>query len=298
MIMISIHISIIYGGSNMSTLSPANPLSKHFRQPILYTKLPSQGKWYPEGTLDMPVTGDIPVYAMTARDEITMKTPDALMNGTSTVHVLQSCCPSIKDPWKMPLVDLDTILIAIRIATYGNEMDFTTVCPHCGTANEHALDLGVILSRIKPADWSTPVLINDLEIQLQPQSYESYNKNNLINFEEQRIVQLVQNDDLDEAEKNKQFDVLFQRLIETGIQQVSRSIAYIKLPDGTIVNNTEFINEFLDNCDKGIWTAIKNRLDDIKQANNYTDVNITCSNTECGKAFVTPFVFEQTNFFA
>ena len=62
-----------------------NPLAKHFRQPILYLKLPSNGRWYPEGSVELPVTGEIPVYAMTARDEITLKTPDALMNGTSTV---------------------------------------------------------------------------------------------------------------------------------------------------------------------------------------------------------------------
>ena len=110
----------------MSTLSN-NPLAKHFRQPVLYLKLPSGGKWYPEGSLDLPVTGEIPVFAMTARDEITFKTPDALMNGSSTVQVIESCCPSIKDAWKMPAVDLDPVLIALRLATYGKELEFTGV---------------------------------------------------------------------------------------------------------------------------------------------------------------------------
>mgnify|MGYP005661920895 CR=1 FL=1 len=26
-----------------------NPLQKHFRQPKIYLKLPSQGRWYPNG---------------------------------------------------------------------------------------------------------------------------------------------------------------------------------------------------------------------------------------------------------
>ena len=82
----------------MSTLSTSpNPLLKHFRQPVLYTKLISNGRWYPEGILEMPVTGEVPIYAMTARDEITMKTPDALLNGAGTVAVIESCCPSIKN---------------------------------------------------------------------------------------------------------------------------------------------------------------------------------------------------------
>jgi hypothetical protein len=280
------------------SISPTNPLSKHFRQPVLYVKLPSQGKWYPKDTLDLPVTGEVPVYAMTARDEITMKTPDALLNGASTVHVIQSCVPAIKDPWQMPLVDLDAILIAIRIATYGNEMEFTTVCPHCGTVNELGLDLSVILGKIKLSDWNKPITIDGLEIVLKPQSYESYNKNNLVNFEEQRIIQVVQNTEIDDVEKAKQFSVLFQRLVESGINQIGRSISYIRLEDGSTVDNPDFIQEFLDNCNKEVWDAIKAKLDSIKIENNYTDITVKCSNEECGKEFITPFVFEQTNFFA
>jgi hypothetical protein len=263
---------------------------------VLYAKLPSNGRWYPEGSLDLPVTGEIPIYAMTARDEITMKTPDALMNGASTVHVIESCCPSIKDPWKMPLVDLDTILLSIRIASYGKEMEFTTLCPHCNTTVEHGLDLSAVLEKISLGNWDTPINIDSLEIQLKPQSYEEYNKNNMLNFEEQRILQVVRDQDMPDDEKTKQFDKLFQQLIETGIGQVSRSVASIKV-DGVTVTDPAHINEFLNNCDRKIWEAVKDALENIKKQNNYTDLNITCSNEECKKEFVTPFVFEQTNFF-
>lgn len=280
----------------MTSLSP-NPLSKHFRQPALYIKLPSQGRWYPDGAVEIPATGEIPVYAMTARDEITMKTPDALLNGSSTVHVIESCCPNIKDAWKMPSVDLDSILLSIRLASYGKAMEFTSTCPHCGTQNEQAVDVSVILDKIGPADYSKPVQVNGLTITLKPQSYEDYNKNNLLNFQEQRILQVVSNESLSEEEKTQQFDELFQRLIETGINQVGKSIANITLDDGTVVDDKEYIHEFLDNCDRSVWEAIKNELDRIKSADTYNKVDIVCSNEECRKEFNTPFVFEQTNFF-
>lgn len=281
----------------MSSLS-ANPLSKHFRQPSLYLKLPSNGRWYPEGALEMPVTNEVPIYAMTARDEITFKTPDALLNGASTVHVIESCCPAIKDAWKMPAIDLDPILIAIRLATYGKEMEFTGVCPHCGTKNEKALDLTYLLDRISPADWSTPVTVDNLEIILKPQNYEDFNKNNLINFEEQKIIRLVQDTTLAEDERNKQFNTMFQRLIETGISQVSKSIAGIRLDDDTIVEDPAFIREFLDNCERDVWDAIKAQLDIIKSQSTYNNVDLTCDNEACGKEFTVPFIFEQSNFFA
>ena len=79
-----------------------NPLAKHFRQPQLYIQLPSKGKYYPPGTLEMPVTKELPVYPMTAKDELSFMTPDALLNGQGTVDVIQSCIPNIKDAWAMP----------------------------------------------------------------------------------------------------------------------------------------------------------------------------------------------------
>lgn len=280
----------------MSSLS-GNPLAKHFRQPQLYLKLPSGGRWYPEGALDLPVTGEVPIYAMTARDEITMKTPDSLMNGASTVHVIESCCPAIKNGWKVPAVDIDPILIAIRMATYGKEMEFVAVCPHCGTKNEHGLDLGYMLGKVTVADWSRTVKTDDFEIILKPQSYEDFNKSNMLNYEEQRILQVVQQDGLSEEEKISRFNDLFAQLIETGIGQVSKSIAGIKMADGTVVDNPEYIREFLDNCERDIWDGLKETLTTINSEGAYNTIDITCSNNECKKPFVTPFVFEQTNFF-
>ena len=96
-----------------------NPLRQYFRQPAIYIKLPSQGKYYPPGTLNSSVTGEYPVYPMTAIDEITYRTPDAMFNGQATVNVIQSCVPDIKDAWQMPAIDMDTVLVAIRIASAG-----------------------------------------------------------------------------------------------------------------------------------------------------------------------------------
>ena len=47
-----------------------NPLKQYFRRPAIYIKLPSEGKYYPEGTIDLPDNKELPVYPMTAIDEI------------------------------------------------------------------------------------------------------------------------------------------------------------------------------------------------------------------------------------
>ena len=106
----------------------SNPLNKYFRQPAIYISLPS-GNTYPPHVVEPTQTGELAVMPMTAKDEIKFKTPDALMNGQGVVDVIQSCIPAIKDAWQVRSYDIDTVLIAIRIATYGETMDINFNIP-------------------------------------------------------------------------------------------------------------------------------------------------------------------------
>ena len=148
------------------TAPGANPLSKYFRQPKLYITLPSQGKFYPAGSLDLPETGEIGIMPMTAKDELVMKTPDALLNGQATVDVIKSCAPAIKDPWNMPSIDLDAVLIAIRIATYGETMDISAKVPNVGTEKTFAANLNDILGDLAMAVYESSFETEGLKINI------------------------------------------------------------------------------------------------------------------------------------
>lgn len=274
-----------------------NPLAKHFRQPALYLKLPSRGKWYSDNSIDLTATGEVPIYPMTAKDELTIKTPDALLNGASTVSVLSSCCPSLRDPWQVPMVDLDPLLIAIRIASYGKAMDFKTSCPHCNHDQEMTADLNAVLDRVNIGDWETPIETNGLSITIKPQTYQDFNENSRINFDEQRIMSMLEDENISVEDRTAQFNTMFQKLLDTGMRQISKSIASITTEDGTVVTNPEFIAEFLNNCDRAIWNKVKDRLDAIRRESEYAKVTVTCENDACQKEYESPFVFDQANFF-
>lgn len=277
-----------------STVSQ-NPLSKYFRQPKLYIKLPSAGRWYGENNYEATVTGEVPVFAMTGKDELVLKNPDGLLNGQSTVDVLQSCIPNIKNAWAMPLVDLDAALIAIRQATYGNRMEFTSVCSHCGNKNESALDLGVLFSQIVCPDYSKTVKINKLEFYLKPQNYHTMNQASFETFEQQRLLNVVADDTLTSQEKSIKFNQLFSNLLNITVSQVASCVAGIKTEDGQLVENSDQIQEFFKNCDKTIWDAVKKHLDNINDSFATKKIPITCES--CTKDYTAPLVFEQTNFF-
>lgn len=276
--------------------NPANnPLFKHFRQPSIYLKLPSNGQFYANGSINFPTTGEIPVYPMTVKDELTLKTPDALMNGQGMAEIIKSCCPNITNPWDVPIVDVDAIFIAIRLASYGSGMDITTTCPHCQAKNEYTVDLRSLLDRLKTADYTKPAVINGLTFYFKPQRYEALNKNNLIAFEEHRLVNSIVNSTLPEEEKARQFKENFKRIAELNISTVVDCINYIQTEDGTVVNDANNIREFLDNCDRKTYDEVKAAIDSIIIDNRLDPLNLTCD--ECHKEYNSQLTFDQSNFF-
>lgn len=276
----------------------SNPLAKHFRQPALYIKLPSNGAFWPEGSINMPINNEIGVLPISTKDEITLRTPDALLNGQGVVNVIESCCPSIKDAWQMPSIDVDTTIIAIRIASYGNQMDFTSKCPHCNETNDYAIDLGAVLSNIVTPDYSERIEINDLSIKLKPQAYFSVNKTNMIEFEEHQILRTLAQMDDNTEDVSTMFSQQLSKLVDLNTEILTGSTAYIELADGTIVTNPGFINEFYSNCNTQIVTAVKSKLEEFSIISNIKPVPVVCNNDECAKDFNVAITFDFASFFA
>lgn len=271
-----------------------NPLAKHFRQPAIYLKLPSQGKFYPAGALDITITGDIPIYPMTVKDELTLKTPDALMNGEGMASVVRSCCPSIKDPWSIPAVDLDAIFIAIRLASYGSSMDISTTCPECNTENENAINLSTLLDNLTPADYSEQPSLDGLIFKFKPQTYKDVNKLNIVSFEERRLIANIVDSDLADDEKKRLFDESFKKINDLNIEVIIGSLDSITV-DGKTVDDPAMLREFLDNCSRQTYTAIKENIDRLIDQNKIKPIEFTC--TECSHKYHNNIVFDQSNFF-
>jgi hypothetical protein len=278
----------------MSTQS--NPLASFFRRPVIHTRLPSAGAFWEDGALDLPVTGEIPIYPMTTGDEITLRTPDALLNGAGVISVIKSCCPNIIDPWKMPSVDVDAILIAIRIASYGGTMELDAKCPHCSEENTYEIDLNPVLTSIKCPNYSDIVKFNGLEIKLQPQPYFSVNKTNMISYEEQRIYQTITSQDLTAEEKAKQFEERLQRLVDLNMKIIVDSTEYIKSPNGDIVTSKEFLKEFYTMTGRDIVKLVRDWLDSAAKEVAIKPVHVTCG--DCSKEFDLTITFDYAHFFA
>ena len=274
-----------------------NPLQKYFRQPSIYVKLPSEGKFYPPGTLEMPVNGEIPVYPMTAMDEIVNRTPDALFNGSAVAEIFKSCIPNIKDPWAIPQTDVDMLLTAVRIASYGHEMEMTVTCPHCNESQDYALDLRVVIDQYQSPDYSKPAQISDLEIFFKPMSYHDLNETAKAQFEQQKVMQMTQaNADIPDEDKMTALGQALTNVTKLTMGAIAHSIAMVHV-NGEPVDNPEHIKEFMDNCDTKIFNRIRDHLSTLREGTELKPLSIKCSNEECGKEYQQPFTLDMSNFF-
>lgn len=271
-----------------------NPLKQYFRQPAIYVRLPSQGKFYPPGTVNMPPTSELPVYPMTAIDEITYRTPDALFNGQATVNVLQSCVPDIKDVWSTPAMDIDTLLIAIRIASYGHDMDFGTKCPKCGHECEHTVDLRGVLDRMKTPDYNKSLNSGDVEIFFRPMTYKNINDNNALQYENQKLLQMLPDSEIPDTDKMSALGAALKRITDITVKALAQSIAVIKTPQA-LVSEPEYIDEFLKNCDRELFNRIRDLIIELKEQAEMPPMNLICP--ECKNEYKQAVTLDMSSFF-
>ena len=280
----------------MDQLTVNNPLSKHFRQPALYIKLVSGGKYWKDGTLELPVTGELPIYPMTTKDEITLRTPDALINGTSVVDVIQSCCPSIKDAWSMPSIDVDSTLIAIRIASYGQFMAVTSKCPACNEEHDYDVDLSVALSNIKSPDYSKTVDVDkELTIKLRPMNYLQVSKAGTAVFEEQKLIQTLADPDVDEAVRKTRYDSHVKKMIDINVDNVAFCTESITIGDGTVVTDQRHIKEYYTNAESTVMRKVQDKIKEFSDAVGIKPVDVKC--TDCEHEFKLNIEFDYASFF-
>lgn len=235
-----------------------NPLQQFFRQPKIYITLPSKGVFNsPESLLGS--FENLPVYGMTGMDEIILKTPDALMSGESTVKLIQSCCPSIKDAWSLNTLDTNIVYAAIRIATYGHELSVTQTCPECETENDFDIDLNHVVEHYGNCQYNHKLVLDGLTVKTRPLTFKESNDFSLKNYGlQQKLNQADQVEDV--TEKQKLFKELFEELSVTQQQIFSKSVEVVEVGD-QVVTDPAYIEEWLKNCDKSVFEKLKNHVD-------------------------------------
>jgi hypothetical protein len=278
-----------------------NPLKEFYTQTGIYVTLPSEGRFY-KSPVKTSADGDIEVLPMNAVDEMQFQNPDGLLNNESLIKVLERVVPGISNPREITKPDLDVLLIALRIVTYGKDMDVNTKCTKCNHEAVYAVDLQNILSSAKKISKDNVAMVGELKVYVKPFTIVSQNKLNeyLINI--QRTARKFQKqssaniDDTNVIEEMKA--VIGKEIRESAIELFNIAgnlIEKIELPNGEIVENREFINEWLDNVKAPDYKNIREKINELSKEVINREFKYTCA--KCETPNTVEVNFDPANFF-
>jgi hypothetical protein len=281
-------------------VSTVNPLAQYYRRPGTYIELPSQGRFYKQ-TPGFSDTGELAVYPMTAKDELALKNPDALLNGEALKQVIASVCPDIKNVNEIPAPDIDAILVAMRMSSYGDDMELE-VNHRCeesnGKSQRVTVGLGNVLATLKtiPEDVGTVMLASGIKVILKPYSLEAQGKLLRIQFTTMRHLQAAENNENITIDQKADIATKgYEALIALSQEIMAQCIISVTLPDGTEVTEYAHIYEWVKNLDR----ASNERLDaELKRFGEYgitRTLEVTCD--YCNSKFSTDMLFDPTSFF-
>lgn len=279
-----------------------NPLSKYYRQPAIYIKFPSGGKYYKDDVVVPTETGEHAVLPMTAKDDLAFKTPDSMMSGQASADVIKSCIPDILDPWRLTNYDVDTVLIAIRIASYGEQMDVTSTVPTINEQATHAVNLPELLGRMMAVNIrETATLKDGLTVKVKPLTYKQMTDSQLKTFEQQRMYVQLNQSTLSDEEKTKKFNDSFKTLTELNSQLLLSNIESITLPGGEVVTDSAQIKDFIDNATSKLITELEQALVEIRQQGSMKPILVKATDEQIKKGapatYQVPVTFDNANFF-
>lgn len=262
-----------------------NPLKNFFRKSKFRITLPSAGRWYPPDSLKPNSDGTLDVFAMNANDDIRFRAGEITMSGQSTLDLVKSCLPGILEPESIPSIDIDSILLAIRAASYGDI--FTTTISVPGTTLTRKLDLKVsdLLNSIPgtPDEWDNELEIESdtnmkLKLILVPINLRDLFRLTKAITGQQRALQNTLRDvntsEMTE-EQTQKFDASLQSITGTAVDLICDSIkeAKVIMPDGTVSTQISSsdpiskaqIRQLILNLDVAYFNAIRDHLDAQKK---------------------------------
>jgi len=271
-----------------------NPLFEYFKKPGIYVKLPSEGNYY-DDDIALSSTGEIEILPMSAKDEMHFKSPDALLNGESLIKVISNCIPGIKTPREIPLPDLSVILVGLRIATYGNDMNVYATCPGCENRDELTYDISRLLDNVSNITTNNTISIKEALIYAKPYTLALHTRIAIATFEQTMLTTKLDATSQSDEDAIEQLAAGFVKITALHFDLLADSITKVELPNDITVTNKEHIRDWIVNTDKATYDTMRDFVEILNQEKVNNNFQHTCS--ECKNEFSSDIDFDPTSFF-
>jgi len=175
-----------------------------FVVPTAFVDLPSKGRFYPEGH-PLHEQDTLEIREMTAKEEDILTSRTLLKKGIALDRVIKRLiCDKSIDPQTLILGDKNALVIATRVAAYGNIYTTEVDCPACGHNQQHSFDLEELEPRESGGWEDFNVVENDdcTFTTVLPRSKAEVTFKLLNGYDEQKISNLTAADRKKRQEKN------------------------------------------------------------------------------------------------
>ncbi len=273
-----------------------NPLSQYFRLPGISVGLPTGGVFMPPGTIELNDEGQVEVLPMRGADEILLSSPDALMNNSAIYNLIKSCVPRIKAPEYVSVPDLDVLLLAIRVASTGENMEVELSCEKCREMTKFELNVPSMIGTAKTIDPVNNIRISDdLLIKVAPHNLASQTRILMRIFKQTREAQALDlNEDLTDEERATGMGNIMREMADINTFSLQEAITSIRVPLAEVTNR-KHIEEFIANTDSGTLNKIKDKLDEINERSVDKTFPAQCSH--CDHEWTGVVEFDPASFF-
>jgi hypothetical protein len=125
-------------------------------------------------------------------------------------------------------------------------------------------------------DQAELVRLGEIEIYFRPITYQQLWDNTQIQFNEEDIIDMLQDDSVDEQIKSDKIDELLAKVRSLSTQVLLQNIHYVQTPTER-VDDPEYIAEWLSNCDRSVYVQLQDSVNKYTADTQIKSVDVTCS---------------------
>lgn len=302
-------------------------LNNYSRKPVMYVTIPSNGVFNDD--LVLSSTKEVGIMPQTLLNEVSLQNPEELLNGEALIKLIKDCTDINVDPKELPKVDIDHLLVAIRVATHGDVEEYELTCSKCGNTHTYSHNVGVMLAKstsyqegdnIVEFKIEYPDAYRKFKAYLRPFSYGTVLASEHSNFNHRQEL-LALNESVKSINETtseqeiiemrdkiyKQMNELYQKLGENFVEYHSKDITkvevYILDDDGNEVElegsetEHEEIKAWFKSLSKKHYDLIKEKFNHLNHIGIDDLMEFKCPEEECGHTWVETFEVNRTDFF-
>jgi len=281
--------------------------------PSVSVALPTGGRWYPENVISAEADPlDLPVGVLGILAEQNYRDPWLLLSGEAIPRMMKGICPDVLLASELCELDLEAILLASRLVSYGPKLELKHVCQNlvprepeegeavedgeelngrCGhentlvlDINEHILRYEVIQDDLAEELFTYRLKRVPQKVNLRPPSYKRVIEQMKESLARNKKIDSMGDMKLDEMVVNEEAIKNYSRIIDmasdTALDNLEASIHSVERSDGKAVDGQEYIREWLLNLPTDEAEGLTEKINEISEwIVSFSDIKYNCE--EC-----------------